>query len=135
MDEILDSGFFTKYLKQVSMSRLDSLGIPAKYLMKLISIRIMLDTVYDWILANNRNSPFFLMINSTNAHYPWALPLDVLVKQVGFNIVNIFDPELITIRPYQYNSGKKQVTDKYRKLWQLLYDGSIIHLDREMVVF
>jgi arylsulfatase A-like enzyme len=77
--------------------------------------------------------PFFLMVNLTNTHYPWAPPPGLLLSEVGIkNLRHLANDNLVNIKPFQYNSGRRKITDTQKRMWLSLYDASIMHVDREV---
>jgi len=126
------SGLLSRTLRRVSAnSRLSSQRI-ARYTRKVMAPRFMLDAVLQWITSNSERKPFLLMANLANAHYPWAPPPDILLRYIGPNFRYLTREEYITLDPFQYNSGKRKVTDLHRAVWRSLYDAAIMHLDREV---
>jgi arylsulfatase A-like enzyme len=102
----------------------------AKYRRKVKAPRNTLGSMIEWI--HKCDHPFFMMANLTNAHYPWAPPLTDLMIKSGVNPINLLDEDFLTLKPFQFNSGKRSVTPKHRKMWQVCYDAAIRHLDREV---
>lgn len=102
----------------------------SRYARKVKSARKMLEQMLNWITASP--DPFFLTANLTNAHYPWAPPLDILFRKAGLNSRYLLREEYHSLNPFQFNSGKKSITPTHRYIWQKCYDASIMHLDREV---
>lgn len=102
------------------------------YLEKMFRPRAFFDAIFDWIGAQDSSTPFFLMANVLNAHYPWAPSPDILLSQLRFNPRHLLRSEFTLLKPWQFNSGLKQVTDTHRRVWRSLYDAAAIHLDREL---
>jgi arylsulfatase A-like enzyme len=104
----------------------------ARYLRKLTGLRLFLDGILNWIKASNETTPFFLMANVANAHYPWAPPPDALWRELGFKVKLLRNRELIEPGPFQFNSGKRKVTNLHRQFWLGLYHAALTHVDREV---
>lgn len=102
------------------------------YLEKVRRPRAFFGAIYQWIQAQDVNTPFFLMANLINTHYPWAPPPHILLKQLGFRPKRFLQPDLLALDPWRFNSGLKQVTAEHRRLWHVLYDGALRHVDREL---
>lgn len=102
------------------------------YVRKLTGLRLFLDAMLGWIEGLNGKTPFFLMANSTQAHYPWAPPPAALWREMGFNARLLRNRELSAPRPFQFNSGKLKVTKTHRQSWLALYNAAITHVDREV---
>jgi arylsulfatase A-like enzyme len=106
-------------------------GKASKYMAKAKAPRRIFNSIYDWIKADH--DPFFLMVNITNTHYPWAPPLGLLLSEVGMkNLKHLTNDNLVNLKPFQYNSGNWETTETQRRMWRLLYDASIMHVDREV---
>jgi arylsulfatase A-like enzyme len=102
----------------------------AKYRRKVKAPRNTFGSMIKWI--EKCDGPLFIMANITNAHYPWALPLPDLIFKSRVNPIDFLDEDLLTLQPFQFNSGKRSVTARHRIMWQTCYDVSIRHLDREI---
>jgi arylsulfatase A-like enzyme len=72
------------------------------------------------------------MANAVTVHYPWAPPPQALWREVGFNLRLLRNRELFAPKPYQFNSGKRQVTETHRRVWLALYNAAVGHVDREV---
>lgn len=76
--------------------------------------------------------PFFVMANLVNTHYPWTPPLDILLRHFRLNPKYLLKSEFSVPAPWQFNSGRQSVTAVHRRVWRSLYDGAIMHVDREL---
>jgi arylsulfatase A-like enzyme len=103
-----------------------------RYIRKLTGLRRFLDAMYDWIEAQREGTPFFLMANVANAHYPWAPPPELFWRAIGFKLGLLRNRELFAPNPFQFNSGKRQVTKTHRHVWLALYNAAVSHIDREV---
>ena len=103
-----------------------------RYLRKITGLRRFLDAMLDWIKSPNQAKPLFLMANVANAHYPWAPPPDMLLRQAGFDLGLLRNREMFAPKPYQFNSGKRAVTTLHRRSWSALYHAALMHVDREV---
>lgn len=106
-----------------------------RYATKHASLRQAFDSFHSWLTGTDTDAPAFLMANLTNAHYPWAPPLNTLWGQLGADIRYLSDPEMVTPNPFRFNSGKVIISDRHRRVWRALYDAAIIHIDRELSRF
>jgi arylsulfatase A-like enzyme len=102
------------------------------YVRKLTGLRRFLDAMFNWIKACHTTTPFFLMANIANVHYPWAPPPGSLLRAVGYNLKLFRNRELFAPKPFQFNSGKLRVTEMHRRVWHALYHAAIRHVDREI---
>jgi arylsulfatase A-like enzyme len=128
--EIEDDYLVTR-TERKKLGRLGSLGWKiSRYMRKVKSARKTLEHMLNWVTANP--DPFFLIANLTNAHYPWAPPLDILIRRAGLNSKLLLREEYHSLNPFHFNSGKKKITSTHRFVWQKFYDASILHLDREV---
>lgn len=107
-------------------------SVATRYLRKLTGLRRFLDAMLDWIKASHQSTPFFLMSNVANVHYPWAPPPDALWRQAGFELSLLRNREMFAPRPFQFNSGKRAVTKHHRQFWIALYHAALMHVDREV---
>ena len=107
-------------------------GAVTGYLRKLRGPRLLFDKMTRWLNALDDETPAFLMTNITNAHYPWAPPLDLLLPKLGSDIGNVCKRDFVTLDPFRFNSGISQVTDTHRRMWLAFYDAAIMHVDREV---
>jgi arylsulfatase A-like enzyme len=103
-----------------------------RYSRKRFSLRQDFDSFYHWLTALEQDAPAFLMANITNGHYPWAPPLSILWRQLGADIRYLANPEMVRPNPFTFNSGKKEVSDRHRRVWGALYDAAVIHIDQEL---
>lgn len=133
LDCLLKPGRFTRLVQRLSDTAAGLSRIPARYVRKMMGSRILLNALIDWIEAKTGRSPSFVMANLTTAHYRWAPPLDILVKRVGlFGLRHLLNEELSTLKPFEFNSGKRSVNERHRRFWKVLYDAALVHLDREV---
>jgi len=132
LESLLGSRLLTRIVQRVSSGLATPGQRIARYARKVMAPRIMLDAVFHWVTSDIAKRPFSLMVNLANAHYPWAPPPDLLLRQVGFKPKYLLKGEFVTLDPFQYNSGKRKVTEMQRKIWRSLYDAAIMHLDREV---
>jgi arylsulfatase A-like enzyme len=107
-------------------------SVVIRYIRKLIGLRHFLNSMGNWIEALNEETPYFLMANITNAHYPWAPPPELLWRAMGFKVRLFRNRELFSPNPFQFNSGKRKVTKTHRQFWLALYNASVSHVDREV---
>lgn len=107
-------------------------SVVTRYLRKLTGLRRFLDAMLKWIQDSRDGTPFFLMANVANVHYPWAPPPDTLLRQVGFDFGLLRDREMFAPRPFQFNSGKRAVTKRHRQFWNALYQAALMQVDREV---
>ena len=107
-------------------------SVVVRYIRKLSGLRLFLDAMLNWIEARNETTPFFLMANVVNAHYPWAPPPEALWREVGFKASILRNRELFAPKPYQFNSGKRPVTKTHHHFWLALYNAAIAHVDQEV---
>lgn len=103
-----------------------------RYLEKMTSSRLLLDTMYEWIVEHPQNSPFFAMANLVDVHYGWAPAPSKLVRHLRFNPLRLLKREFSTLEPWQFNTEKKQVTPEHRHVWRCLYDAAVSHVDYEV---
>jgi arylsulfatase A-like enzyme len=132
MGEVLLSRPLSRFVQHMSAGSTGLRRKAARYVRKVMSPRLLLDAAFDWISAGGDRSPFFLMVNVTNAHYPWALPPDILLRRVGLNPKVLLDEDLVTLKPFEFNSGKRRVSDAHRQTWRRFYDAALTHVDREV---
>lgn len=103
-----------------------------RYLRKMRAPRLIFDSLHQWFNSCDDQKPLFLMTNITNAHYPWAPPVNLLWSRLGWDIRRLRTNDFVTLDPFGYNSGKKKFTDVHRRIWGHLYDAAITHVDREV---
>lgn len=108
------------------------IGRARRYLGKVSRPRVLFDRILEWINVHGTDVPFFLMTNLPSAHYPWAPPLDILLKQLQFDVRHLLRFEYATLDPWRHNAGLRHVTARHRDMWRRLYDAAIMHLDREL---
>lgn len=101
-----------------------------RYRRKLGGMRVTLDAVRAWLVESS--GPALAVANVTNAHYPWAPPLDLLLRRLGRNAPLALKSRYNTMRPYWTNSGRERPTARDRRLWQAMYDAALAHVDREI---
>ncbi len=134
--------YFDEYYGEYEFSpssRGTGVGMLAKratnYLQKLRSTRGTLARVQNWIEAHHTDTRFFAVVNLMTTHYPWA-PSPRAVKRVGgFPIRSLMDHDSVTLKPWEFNSGRRNVEDRHRLMWLSLYNAAIAHLDREVSRF
>lgn len=102
------------------------------YLRKMTELRVFLETMSHWIEGVHEKTPFFLMANIANAHYPWAPPPAMLWHTLGFKVRHFRNRELFAPHPYQFNSGKHRITNTHRLFWLALYNAAVAHVDQEV---
>lgn len=107
-------------------------SVVMRYIRKLTGLRLFLNAMSEWIRASKENTPFFLMANITNVHYPWAPPPELLLRMLGLQARVLRNRELLTPQPFQFNSGKRSVTNTHRHVWSALYNAALAHVDREV---
>jgi arylsulfatase A-like enzyme len=133
VDELLDRRLLTKLVRRVSDGSASPLRLPARYLRKMVAPRLLLDNMYDWITASDERSPFFLFANVLAPHFPWTVPPRFLPRGEGFNPKYLLKSDFLTLKKqWEFNSGKRQVTETHRRIWRLLYDACIMHVDSEI---
>ena len=103
-----------------------------RYLRKMSRPRYFFDRIGDWIQTQDESSPFLLIANLLNIHYPWAPPPDILLKRLRLDTRYLLKSDHMTLQPWQFNSGLKQVTPSHRRIWRSMYDAAIAHTDREL---
>jgi arylsulfatase A-like enzyme len=136
VDELLDSQFHTKLLKSIANDSIRPLRLTARYVRKLIAPRLVLDNLLEWIKARDPRSPFFLMANVLAPHFPWTLPPRFFPRDKEFSFRYLLRSEYLTLKKqWEYNSGKRNVSDEHRRAWHLLYDAAIRHVDSEIGKF
>ena len=127
-DDLLEARGLTRKLQEMAVSNHGLRTSAAKYIKKLISLRLVFDQMLDWVGRNSSDSPFLMMSNIANVHYPWALPVDILVK----NRTLPRKREYLGLDPFRFNSEAKEVTQDHREIWKELYLGATQHVDREV---
>ena len=132
IEGILNSRSLARFVQRISDASTGFRRKAARYVRKVLSPRLLLDDVYDWIRARNAKDSFFLMLNITNAHYPWAPPPDILLRRVGLNLKYLLNEDFLTLKPFEFNSGQRQVSEAHRQIWCRLYDAALMHMDREV---
>ena len=132
IDQVFSSTVL-KLLARVSESSASPLRLPARYLRKMIAPRLVLDRAFEWITAHDRRTPSFLFVNVLAPHFPWTVPPGVLFRGERLNPKYLIQPDFITLkRQWEFNSGLREITKEHRRVWKLLYDASIRHVDREV---
>ncbi|HBY96440.1 MAG TPA: hypothetical protein DEP84_21270 [Chloroflexi bacterium] len=133
VDELLNSRSQTRFVRQVADGSQGPWRLAARYVRKMIAPRLVLDNMYDWIKARGGQEPFFLMANALAPHFPWTVPPDILLRQEGFNPKYLLKPDFVTLKKqWEFNAGTREVTETHRRIWRVLYDASIVHVDREV---
>jgi arylsulfatase A-like enzyme len=103
-----------------------------QYWQKMKRPRKLFDALVDWIQFRGPGTPFFLMTNVLNVHYPWAPPPFPLLKRLRFNPRHLLQSEFVIPKPFSFNSGKKRITPLHRAVWHSLYEAAVEHVDREV---
>ena len=107
--------------------------LAARYVRKMIAPRLLLDNLYAWIQANAKQTPVFLFANILAPHFPWTVPPRFLPRDDGFHLKYLLNSDFLTLKKqWEFNAEKRAVTDKHRRIWRLLYDASIRHVDSEV---
>jgi len=133
VEELLSSHRMTRLIQRLSGDSPRQVRLAARYLRKMIAPRLLLDNMFAWIKAWDRKTPFFLFANVLSPHFPWTLPIGFLPRGDGFNLKYLLNYDLLTLKKqWEFNSGKRQVTDTHRRVWHTLYDASIRHVDSEI---
>lgn len=120
----------TGWLAGYLLKREGSAEKVGRYTRKLGSMRNMLTQLVNWTTAQEK--PYFAVCNLANAHYPWAVPPDLLLRFAGSDAPLASQGQYNTLNPYGVNSGAVDVTDKQRQMWRHMYDASLAHVDREI---
>ncbi len=131
LETLLGSRLLTRFVQRMSDVSAGPLRRAARYVRKMITPRLLLDAMYDWISARDEKEPFFLMANVANAHYAWAPPPDILL-QIRLNPKYLLKQDFVALDPFAFNAGKRQVTEVHRRVWHSLYNAAIMHVDREV---
>jgi arylsulfatase A-like enzyme len=126
---------FARRLKRCVRDETGLMTRAIQYLEKMTSSRLVLDTMYEWIVARPGSSPFFVVANLVDAHYGWAPAPAKLMRHLRFNPLRLLEREFTTMEPWQFNSERKRVTPEHRRAWQCLYNAAVSHLDREVGCF
>lgn len=106
-------------------------NVMGRYRSKISGTRKLFEELQRWIVADE-DSAFLAVVNCTAVHYAWAVPLDILLTQLGSNLRYITSSEYVDPKPFQFNSGRRAVTAKHREVWLSLYDAAIKYVDREI---
>jgi arylsulfatase A-like enzyme len=133
LDEVWNSHPLFRTMRETSNgSGATQIAVAIRYIRKLTGLRLFLDAMLGWIKAPSEATPFFLMANVANVHYPWAPPPEALWREVGLNLRLLRNRELFEPKPFQFNSGKRSVTKVHRQFWGALYHAALAHVDREV---
>jgi arylsulfatase A-like enzyme len=133
VEELLASRPFTKIVQRLSGGSRNSVRLVSRYVRKMIAPRLLLDNLFDWIVSNHGKQPYFVMANVLAPHFPWTLPLQYLPRGEAFHLKYLLKPEYVTLKKqWEFNSGKRPVTQKHQEVWASLYDASIRHVDSEV---
>ncbi len=133
VDQLMESRAATKFIQMLA-EHPRGLGRRAvRYARKTMTPRLLLESVSLWFTKlDNRQDPLFTVINLANAHYPWAVPLDLLWKNLRFHPKYLLQQDFITLNPFAFNSGRRQISETHRRVWQYLYNAALMHVDREV---
>jgi arylsulfatase A-like enzyme len=132
VEELLSSRLGTRLVKRLANNSPEPIRQVSRYLRKMIAPSLVLDSMLEWIKARTEKSPFFLFTNILAPHFPWTVPPRVLLRS-GFNPKYLLKPDFVTLKKqWEFNSGKRRVTDQHRRVWRQLYDASILHVDAEI---
>ncbi|MCC6456192.1 MAG: sulfatase [Caldilineaceae bacterium] len=133
LDNLMESQQIAKLVKSLSDQPAGFGRQPARYARKSMTPRLLLDAVNQWLRQqDDGRTPLFTVINLANVHYPWAVPPDLLLKNFRFNPKYLLQQEFASLDPFAFNSGRRQVSDLHREIWQTLYNAALIHVDREV---
>ena len=133
VEDLLRSHRTTRMIQRLSGDSPRQVRLAARYLRKMIAPRLLLDNMFDWIKSWDGTAPFFLFANVLSPHFPWTLPPGYLPRGNGFKLKYLLNYDLLTLKKqWEFNSGKRQVTDTHRRVWQTLYDAAIRHVDSEI---
>jgi arylsulfatase A-like enzyme len=131
VDDFLNFRISTRMIQRMSEGSKRPFHEIGRYLRKMISPRVLLNNMYNWITV--RKTPFFLFANILSPHFPWTLPPNFLPLKKGVNPKHLFKGDFITLKKqWEFNSHKREVTETHRRVWQTLYDASILHVDHEI---
>jgi arylsulfatase A-like enzyme len=133
VEELLSSHRMTRLIQRLSGDSPRQVRLVARYLRKMIAPRLLLDNMLAWIKTWDRKTPFFLFANVLSPHFPWTLPPGFLPHGEGFKLKYLLNYDFLTLKKqWEFNSGKRQVTDAHRRVWHTLYDAAIRHVDSEI---
>ncbi len=133
VEELLGSRLHTRVIQRMSDGAGGPLRLAARYVRKMIAPRLVLDTMYDWIAARADAAPFFLFANVLAPHFPWTVPPSMVPRGAGFSPKYLLRSDFVTLKKqWEYNAGKRAVTETHRRIWRQLYDASIRHVDSEI---
>lgn len=133
VEDLLHSHRTTRLIQRLSSDTPRQVRLAARYLRKMIAPRLLLNNMLAWIKSWDRTMPFFLFANVLSPHFPWTLPPGFLPHGDGFNLKYLLNYDFLTLKKqWEFNSGKRQVTDTQRQVWHQLYDASIRHVDSEI---
>jgi arylsulfatase A-like enzyme len=135
INELLDKRLFTRYVRAMSENTEGIRGNAFRYLRKVIAPRILLKSVLDWILNSSHSQSFFLIANILNSHYAWSPDPDQLIRVIGLNPKYLINDDYYMLKPFDFNSNKRRITDEHRRLWKSYYDASIMQTDRAVGSF
>jgi arylsulfatase A-like enzyme len=133
VEELLGTRAHTKLLARLADKSSGPVRMASRYLRKMIAPRLVLDSMHDWVKDRSDSRPFMLFANVLAPHFPWTVPPSVLLRGQGFNPTHLLKSDYVTLKKqWEFNSGKRQVTDEHRRIWRQLYDASIVHVDAEI---
>ena len=133
VEELLGSRGFTRAIQRLADRSPRPVRLSARYARKTIAPRLLLDRMFDWIQKNDENTPFFAFANVLAPHFPWTLPPGFLPHEEGFKLKYLLKSDYLTLKKqWEFNSGKRQVTEDQRHIWRMLYDASVRHADSEI---
>lgn len=132
VEKLFGARSLTRLIQRLSDDADGRLCKIARYLRKMMMPRLVLDKMHDWIAAGSERSPFFLFANVLSPHFPWAVPLNMLPRE-GFRMRYLLKSDFLALKKqWEFNSDKQHFTDEHRRVWRLLYDAAIRHVDDEV---
>ena len=133
VDDLFDTRVSTKTIQRMSTWADTPFYKIARYVRKMIAPRVLLDNIYNWITGRNGQIPFFLLANILSPHFPWTLPPNFLPLREEINLKHLFTSDFITLKKqWEFNSRKREVTETHRRVWRVLYNASVRHVDYEI---
>jgi arylsulfatase A-like enzyme len=132
IERVMQAKSLTRFIRRSSKRPKGFWRLAGRYLRKMMAPRLSLNAMYNWIAGGDETRPFFLMVNLSSAHYGWAPPPDLALRFLGPQLRHLSSEDFTTLKPFEYNSGKRRPTEVQRQVWRKLYDAAISHLDREV---
>ena len=133
VEELLGSRQGTRLIRRMADKATGPVRAVSRYLRKMIAPRVVLDSMHDWDGAHDGKMPFFLFANVLAPHFPWTVPPTTLLRGERFNPKYLLKSDFVTLKKqWEFDSGKRQVTEQHRRIWRQLYDAAIMHVDGEI---